>query len=93
MTEKTKQTSRRKGRGREARRKDRANSSNANAIWPGIEGGLYQPLTETDVGKVHQAALTIVDHTGIADATEELLDLVLPRGAFQNEYGLSLIHI
>ena len=84
---KTKQTSRRKGRGREARRKDRANSSNSNAIWPGIEGGLYQPLSETDVGKVHQAALTIVEQTGIADATEELLDLVLPRGAFQNEYG------
>ncbi|SVD70078.1 uncharacterized protein METZ01_LOCUS422932, partial [marine metagenome] len=79
MTEKTKQTSRRKGRGREARRKDRANSSNANAIWPGIEGGLYQPLTERDVEKVHQAALTIVEQTGIADATEELLDLVLPR--------------
>ncbi|MCP4877380.1 MAG: trimethylamine methyltransferase, partial [Gammaproteobacteria bacterium] len=68
MTEKTKQTSRRKRRGREARRKDRANSSNSNAIWPGIEGGLYQPLTERDVGKVHQAALTIVEQTGIADA-------------------------
>ena len=87
MTEKTKQTSRRKGRGREARLKDRANSSNSNAIWPGIEGGLYQPLTARDVEKVHQAALTIVEQTGIADATEELLDLVLPRGAFQNEYG------
>ena len=87
MTEKTKQTSRRKGRGRNARLKDRANSSNSNAIWPGIEDGLCQPLAERDVGKVHQAALTIVEQTGIADATKELRDLVLPKGAFQNDYG------
>ncbi len=57
------------------------------AIWPGVEGGKYQPLSDIDMSNIHRAALTILERTGIRDPLDELLDLVLPRGAFLNEHG------
>jgi len=87
MTPETRSTNRRRGRGRDARLEVRAKGSNSTSIWPGIEGGRYQPLPDVDVEKVHRAALSILEHTGIADPTEELLDLVLPKGALQNDHG------
>ena len=87
MTRDITTSQRRRGRSRETRLELRAKRSNVNAIWPGMEGGRYQPLSDQDVGKVHRAALSILEHTGIADSTEELLDLVLPKGAVQNDHG------
>ena len=87
MTRQATFTNRRKGRGRNARLEMRAKSSNSTSIWPGIEGGRYQPLPDVDVEKVHRAALSVLEQTGIADPTEELLDLVLPKGALQTDHG------
>ncbi|MCP5086865.1 MAG: trimethylamine methyltransferase, partial [Rhodobacteraceae bacterium] len=87
MIEKTKRRSRRAGAGRKARLEKRSQGSNQGAIWPGIEGGRYQPLSESDMQNIHRAALNILERTGIGDPTEEVLDLVLPKGAFLNAHG------
>ncbi len=62
-------------------------SGGERAIWPGIEGGKYRPLSEPDMQNIHHAALHILERTGIRDPIDELLDAVLPKGAFLNEHG------
>lgn len=87
MAEQSNRKSRRAGAGRKARLEHRSQGSNQRAIWPGIEGGRYQPLSETDMQNIHRAALSILERTGIGDPTQELLDLVLPKGAVLNDHG------
>ncbi|WP_170442167.1 trimethylamine methyltransferase family protein [Ruegeria arenilitoris] len=87
MTELTKRRSRRRGGGREARAAVRTSNVASQAIWPGIAGGRYKPLSDADIARIHEAALNILERTGVGDPTQEVLDLVLPKGATVNEHG------
>ena len=87
MVDVTKTRSRRRSGGRDARAAARTQPSASQAIWPGLSGGRYRPLSDADMQKIHNAALTILERTGIGDPTEELLDLVLPKGAILSEHG------
>jgi len=87
MIETTHRKARGKAAGRAGRLKARRSSEPSKAIWPGVSGGQYRPLTSADMTKVHHAALTILERAGIGDPIEELLDIVLPKGAFLNEHG------
>ena len=49
--------------------------------------GQYRPLKDDDLTRIHEAPLTILEHTGIGDPLPELLDIVLPLGAQLNDYG------
>ena len=57
------------------------------AVQGGILGGCYSPLSKIDMDKIHTAALTVLENTGISDHFEELLDIILPSGAFLNSHG------
>jgi trimethylamine--corrinoid protein Co-methyltransferase len=87
MVDVTKTRTRRRSGGRDARAAARTQPSASQAIWPGISGGRYRPLSDAGMQKIHNAALTILERTGIGDPTEELLDLVLPKGATLSEHG------
>ncbi|WP_263723124.1 trimethylamine methyltransferase family protein [Albidovulum sediminicola] len=73
--------------GRAARLAARASSTGNEAIRAGLAGGRYKPLTDADMARIHDAALTILARTGLSDHTQELCDLVLPKGAELNEFG------
>ena len=77
----------RRGGGRAARKALRDADTGSDAIRAGLPGGRYRPLTDTDIARVHEAALTILADTGLADHIPELLDLVLPKGAELNGHG------
>lgn len=87
MTEATQRRSRRRGGGREARAAVRNSNASSQAIWPGLSGGRYRPLSDADMARIHEAALTILERTGVGDPIPEVLDLVLPKGAVLNEHG------
>jgi len=80
-------TSRRRGAGRAERRKQRSENKPSQAVWPGVEAGQFRPLTQADMEKVHRCALEILATIGVADAPQELLDIVLPKGCVLNEHG------
>lgn len=44
-------------------------------------GGQYQPLTEEQIKQIHQASLTVLEHTGIHMENEEALALYQQGGA------------
>jgi trimethylamine--corrinoid protein Co-methyltransferase len=77
----------RRGGGRAARMAQRQDSAARQAVWPGLEGGGLKPLSDADIGRIHEAALDILESVGIGDPTEELLDIALPKGCVVNEHG------
>lgn len=46
----------------------------------GSLGGMYLPLTEPDVLKIFNAALDVLEHTGMANPTQTVRDLAIARG-------------
>jgi trimethylamine---corrinoid protein Co-methyltransferase len=50
---------------RENRRRNDRTSRPTQSIPPGLEGGLYRPLSDTAVQQIHEAALTVLARTGI----------------------------
>ena len=75
------------GSGRASRRARREAGKREPSIWAGASGGQYRPLSDASVERIHKAALEILETVGIGDPTEELLDIVLPKGCFLNEHG------
>ena len=78
---------RRSAADRKAKAQARLQGGNSPAIRPGMQGGQYRPLKDDDLTRIHEAALTILEQTGIGDPLPELLDIVLPLGAQLNDYG------
>ncbi|WP_299081906.1 trimethylamine methyltransferase family protein [uncultured Ruegeria sp.] len=80
-------TRRRGGGGRAARIKVQEATTGNEAVGGGLSGGRYRPLMQVDIENIHNAALTVLERTGVSDHFPELLDLVLPKGAVMNEHN------
>ncbi len=78
---------RRRAGGRNARRALQQQTTGNEAVAGGVSGGRYKPLSDADMVQIHNAALTILDRTGLTDHIPELLDLVLPKGAVLNAHN------
>ncbi len=52
-----------------------------------FQGGCYRPLSDSQSGKITQAAFDILQKIGIADAPEWLVHLLLEKGAHQRDDG------
>lgn len=48
---------------------------------PGLEGGLYRPLSEADVQRIHDAALTVLERTGVEVLESECREILAANGA------------
>lgn len=84
-----KQARTRRSGGRAARHAMRAAplADNVKPIRPGMEGGTYKPLTEAQVEKIHQAALTALEEIGLADAPESGVEIMTAAGAMLGDDG------
>jgi trimethylamine---corrinoid protein Co-methyltransferase len=54
---------------------------NLRPVWPGMEGGRYRPLSDIDVGRIHNAALDVLENIGMADAPPSGIELLTAAGA------------
>ncbi|MCP5076260.1 MAG: trimethylamine methyltransferase [Rhodobacteraceae bacterium] len=79
--------SRRQTGGRAGRLRQRHSKEPAKAVWPGLPGGQFAPLSEPAMMKIHRGALQLLATVGVGEATEELLDIALPKGCSVNEHG------
>lgn len=73
--------------GRSARQSKRKAQTTSQAIWPGISGGRYNPLSQSDMNQVHKAALDLLETLGISEWTDELWEIVEPKGCFLNDHN------
>jgi trimethylamine--corrinoid protein Co-methyltransferase len=56
-------------------------SESAPPIRPGLEGGQYKPLSEADILRIHEAALTVLERTGAQIVASECRDILQTAGA------------
>ena len=79
---------RRRG-GRQARREKRAAPTPADeqAVRPGMTGGLYRPLREGDLERIHGAALDVLEQVGFSDPIPSCVKLVTAAGGKLNDAG------
>lgn len=80
-----------KGRrgGRTARKALRAAPipDNERPVQPGMEGGRYKPLTESEVLRVHEAALDILENIGLSQAIPSCVDLITSAGGRVDQHN------
>ncbi|WP_299653705.1 trimethylamine methyltransferase family protein [uncultured Tateyamaria sp.] len=75
--------------GRAARRAARAAAlpDHLRPIRPGLEGGRYNPLTDADVQRIHNAALEALETIGLADAPPSGVAYLTGAGAIEGDDG------
>lgn len=66
---------------RRRRKKDNAINKDGRSQRLVARGGMTPPLAEDQIQKIHLAALEILDDIGLADAPDEVIDLLTPHGA------------
>lgn len=83
------QTASRRAGGRAARRAARAAplEDAVRPIRPGMTGGRYRPLSDEDVRRIHDAALTALAEIGLADAPPSGVDILTGAGAVRGDDG------
>ncbi|MEM7343066.1 MAG: trimethylamine methyltransferase family protein [Chloroflexota bacterium] len=89
-----KRRTRRDGGGSAARRQDRAEgagSGPSTAIWPGVKGGSYRPLSDSDIEQVNQTAMRILAEIGLHDATPRCIETVTAAGGTLTDDGRLLM--
>ena len=73
----------RRGGAREARRASRTGPlpDNLRPVRPGMPGGRFRPLSESDVLRIHHAALDVLEQIGLADAPPSGVEYLTKAGA------------
>ncbi|NIZ63022.1 methyltransferase [Sedimentitalea sp. CY04] len=75
--------------GRAARRAARAApvADHLRSVYPGMEGGTLKPLTQDDMERIHQSALTALETIGLADAPQSGIDYLTNAGCILGSDG------
>ena len=63
------------------------NTATASAVQPGMPGGRYRPLTESDEKQIHQTILDVLENIGMGDPIPIVKECALKRGCSINEDG------
>jgi|TARA_B100000959_G_scaffold202904_1_gene212460 trimethylamine--corrinoid protein Co-methyltransferase len=56
-------------------------------VHPGLSGGRYQPLTQHEIGRIHEAALEALETIGFANALPSCIELVVAAGGSLTDDG------
>lgn len=79
--------------GQKTRRRGRAARIEAEAetevetppVWPGVLGGAFRPLSDTDIAQVDKAVLSLLETLGLSQATRSMIDKVCATGGSYTE--------
>ena len=63
------------------RRKRESTNPQFAHLPPGLDGGQYKPLKDTDVLRIHEAALSVLERTGVEIMASECRDIMEKAGA------------
>jgi trimethylamine--corrinoid protein Co-methyltransferase len=75
------------GRGREARIARRRDQTGSDAVWPGLKGGAYKPLSQRDMERIHETALDVLEKIGMGEPIPSTRERALAAGCWMSEAG------
>ena len=61
-------------------------ADDARAVWPGMPGGAYKPLSDGQCDDVFDAALGLLSDLGMGQATPEIIEVVTAHGGRMDEH-------
>jgi len=61
------------------------------AVRPGMSGGRYKPLTDAEIGLIHNAVLDVLEQIGLANAIPSCIELIEGAGGRCTDEGRLLI--
>ncbi len=67
--------------GKRRRKKASPTKAKTNPFPPGLEGGRYRPLSNEDVQRIHEAALRVLEQTGVEVLESECRQIFMAAGA------------
>ena len=73
--------------GRAGRKAQRSTKNQVKVVQAGMSGGAYKTLKDTDLKKIHHAALDILATVGLAEATPEVIALATECGCVVSDVG------
>ena len=82
--------SRRRGSARQAKRAERSKTA-SGTVRPGMSGGQYLPLTPTDVQKINDAALDVLERIGVGDGIPQFVAAAEAAGCNVTDGGRVLL--
>lgn len=62
-------------------------AKDARPVRPGMESGAYRALSDADVARIHEAALTALEEIGLCDAPQSGVDVMTKAGAILGDDG------
>jgi trimethylamine--corrinoid protein Co-methyltransferase len=83
MTENGPRARRRRKRGQD--RPESQPASQTQVVGPGLTGGAYKPLKLREIERIHETALQVLEHVGVADAIPEMIEPALEHGCWIDE--------
>ncbi|MFZ1816088.1 MAG: trimethylamine methyltransferase family protein [Rhizobiaceae bacterium] len=73
--------------GRSGRMQGRKVAGDRNqAVWPGMKGGRYEPLSRRDMERIHATALDVLEKIGMAEPIPATRERALAAGCWMNEH-------
>ena len=57
-----------------------ANAKAPKAVWPGVRGGRYKPLSPSEEQQVHETALLLLEELGLSQAIPSMIEKVSGAG-------------
>jgi trimethylamine--corrinoid protein Co-methyltransferase len=64
-----------------------ANADGPKAVWLGLKGGRYKPLSDQDIQRIHHTALDVLENIGLANPIPALREAVEGQGCVVGDDG------
>ena len=74
----------RRGR-RNERVREQATAEVKAPVWPGVAGGRYRPLDQTQEEQVKETAFDLLENLGLSQATSSMIEKVTARGGYLDD--------
>ena len=85
MSASEKRTGRAGGRAARVAARAAGLADDEKAVRPGLSGGAYKPLTDSECRTVYDTALTLLDEFGMGTPIPEFIEVVVPAGGWVDE--------
>jgi len=56
-------------------------------VWPGMSGGAFKPLSDTDMQRVYDTAIGLLEDVGMGNPIPDFIDVVTTAGGRVDEHG------
>ncbi|MEM7562105.1 MAG: trimethylamine methyltransferase family protein [Pseudomonadota bacterium] len=56
-------------------------------IWPGVEGGMYHPLSKSEMDRIHATVLDLLERVGLSQAIPSMVKRVTEKGGRLTDQG------